>query len=155
MTLNSDTDYGQISTGTNIVLGGAFNVTLKIGYHPASGATFNVLSYSGHTGGFGQPRFAIRLDMAISLWRDQFQFARREQPAFIGTFQLLGTNAILSGTGGSPGSNYVVLASTNLTAIGKLVGARPANKFDGGGQFRYTNPVSPAKPRQFFIFKLP
>jgi hypothetical protein len=33
--------------------------------------------------------------------------------------------------------------------------ALTTNTFDGSGQFHYTNPVSPAKPRQFFIFKLP
>lgn len=27
--------------------------------------------------------------------------------------------------------------------------------FDGSGQFHYTNHVSPAKPRQFFIYKQP
>jgi hypothetical protein len=49
----------------------------------------------------------------------------------------------------------MVLTSTNLTL--PLINWLPltTNIFDVSGQFHYTNPVSPAKPRQFFIFKLP
>jgi len=56
---------------------------------------------------------------------------------------------------GSPGSNYVVLASTNLILPFTNWTALTTNTFDGNGQLHFTNPVSPAKPRQFFIFKLP
>jgi len=44
---------------------------------------------------------------------------------------------------------------TNLTLPFTNWLALTTNTFDGSGQFHYTNPVSPAKPRQFFIFKLP
>ncbi len=76
------------------------------------------------------------------------------KPQF-GTFNLTGTNLVFNGIGGSPGSNYVMLASTNLALPLANWSALATNKFDGSGQFHYTNPVSPAKPRQFFIFKLP
>ena len=72
-----------------------------------------------------------------------------------GTFNLSGTNLIFNGTGGSPGSNYVVLASTNLTIPLTNWLALTTNTFDGSGQFHYTNNVNPAKPQQFYIFKLP
>jgi hypothetical protein len=49
----------------------------------------------------------------------------------------------------------VVLVSTNLTIPLANWSALITNTFDGNGQFHYTNPVSPSKPRQFFIFKLP
>jgi hypothetical protein len=49
----------------------------------------------------------------------------------------------------------VVLASTNLALPLANWSALTTNTFDGSGQFHYTNHVSPAKPRQFFIFKLP
>jgi hypothetical protein len=62
---------------------------------------------------------------------------------------------MFNGIGGSPGSNYVVLASTNLTVPLTNWLALTTNTFDGSGQFRYTNHVNPAKPQQFFIFKLP
>ena len=72
-----------------------------------------------------------------------------------GVFNLSGTNLVFSGTGGSPGSNYVVLTSTNLTIPLTNWLALTTNTFDGSGQFHYTNNVSPVEPRQFFIFKSP
>ena len=48
-----------------------------------------------------------------------------------------------------------MLASTNLALALTNWTALTTNTFDGTGQFHYTNHVSPAKPRQFFIFKLP
>jgi hypothetical protein len=62
---------------------------------------------------------------------------------------------IFNGTGGTTGSNYIILASTNLTLPLANWTRLTTNTFEGGGQFYFTNPMSPAKPRQFFIFKLP
>ena len=72
-----------------------------------------------------------------------------------GIVNLSGTNFIFNGTGGAAGSNYVILASTNLTLSFTNSLALTTITFDGSGQFYYTNPVSPAKPRRFYIFKLP
>ena len=80
--------------------------------------------------------------------------AGSELPQF-GIVNLSGTNLIFNGTGGAAGSNYVILASTNLTIPLANWPALATNTFDGSGQFHYTNNVSPVKPRQFFIFKLP
>jgi hypothetical protein len=80
--------------------------------------------------------------------------AGSSKPQFA-ALNLSGTNLIFSGIGGSPGGNYVVLASTNLTLPLTNWTALTTNTFDGTGQFRYTNNVSPARSRQFFIFKLP
>jgi fibronectin-binding autotransporter adhesin len=139
----------------NAGLNGAFNATLNTGYVPTNGTTFNVLSYGSFTGSFS----SLGLPSAVS-WQSNYGstnfslVAGSELPQF-GIVNLLGTNFIFTGMGGSSGSNYVVLASTNLTL--PLTNWLPlaTNIFDGSGQFRYTNPISPAKPRQFFIFKLP
>ena len=80
--------------------------------------------------------------------------ASSASPQF-GALYSVGTNLVLNGIGGSPGSNYVVLASTNLTIPLTNWLALTTNTFDSGGQFHYTNNAIPAKPSQFFIFKLP
>ena len=66
-----------------------------------------------------------------------------------------GTNLVFTGAGGSPGTNYVVLASTNLML--PLANWIPlaTNEFDDNGQFNFTNPVNAGKPKQFFTFKMP
>ena len=65
------------------------------------------------------------------------------------------TNLIFTGIGGSPGSKYVVLVSTNLPLALANWSALTTNKFDVSGLFRDTNYISSAKPQQFFSFKLP
>jgi len=160
--LNSPTNYGNIffashsgPVGASAVLAGAFNATLNNGYVPTNGTTFNVLTYGSLTGSFS----SLGLPGAVS-WQSNYGstnftlVAGSGLPQF-GTFNLAGTNLIFNGLGGSPGSNYVMLASTNLALPLANWSALTTNTFDGSGQFHYTNHVSPAKPRQFFIFKLP
>jgi hypothetical protein len=156
--LNNATNYGSFLITSNIVLAGAFNATLSNGYVPANGTSFSVFSVSSpeiYSGTFT----SLGLPAAVS-WQSSYGatnftlVAGSAQPQF-GTFNLSGTNLIFNGIGGSPGSNYVVLASTNLTLPLTNWSALSTNTFDGSGQFHYTNPVSPAKPLQFFIFKSP
>ena len=153
--IGSATNYGSFRFSTNIVLGGAFNATLNNGYVPANGTMFNVLIYTGETGTFS----SLGLPPAVS-WQTAYGatnftlIASSASPQF-GALYSVGTNLVLNGIGGSPGSNYVVLASTNLAIPLTNWLALTTNTFDIGGQFRYTNNASPAKPSQFFIFKLP
>jgi len=160
--LNSATNYGSFIISTNyptIVgnadLAGAFNATLNNGYVPTNGTTFNVITYGSFTGSFS----SLGLPAADS-WQSNYGSTNftllvgSPKPQF-GTFNLAGTNLIFNGLGGSPGSNYVVLASTNLALPLANWSALTTNTFDSTGQFHYTNHVNPVEPRQFFIFKLP
>ena len=160
--LNSATDYGSFIitttgpalTGTQ-ALAGAFNVTLNNGYMPTNGTSFNVLSYGAYTGGFASLGLPAAVSWLSSYGSTNFTLLVGSPKPQFGTFNLSGTNLIFNGLGGSPGSNYVVLASTNLALPLDNWSALITNIFDVSGQFHYTNHVSPAKPRQFFIFKLP
>ena len=160
--LNSATDYGSFIitttgpalTGTQ-ALAGAFNVTLNNGYVPTPGTSFNVLSYGAYTGGFASLGLPAAVSWLSSYGSTNFTLLVGSPKPQFGTFNQAGTNLIFNGLGGSPGSNYVVLASTNLALPLANWSALITNIFDVSGQFHYTNHVSPAKPRQFFIFKLP
>ena len=154
--INGADNYGSFLFTTNVVLGGAFNATLNNGYVPGNGTTFNVLdSYGGVLGTFG----SLGLPPAVT-WQPIYGSTNFSlvvggtKPRFAAV-NMSGTNLIFNGTGGTAGSNYIILASTNLALPLASWSAVTTNTFDGGGQFHYTNPVSPAKPRQFFMFKLP
>jgi hypothetical protein len=68
----------------------------------------------------------------------------------------LGTTITWTNTsGGTPGSNYVVLTSTNVAL--PLVNWTPVatNAYDGNGRFRFTNSVNFTKPLQVYRVKTP
>jgi hypothetical protein len=74
-------------------------------------------------------------------------------PVFAG-FVFSEGNLILSGSNGSPGTNYYVLASTNLTLPFSNWERVATNAFDQNGGFQFTNDASRA-PGQYFILQLP
>lgn len=71
-------------------------------------------------------------------------------PLLITNTMLLPGAIVLSGSGGSNGASYLVLATTNLTAA--LTNWIPVatNQFDGAGNFNATNPTAPGTPQRFF-----
>jgi hypothetical protein len=160
--LNSATNYGSFIISSNypsIVgnagLAGAFNATLNNGYVPTNGTAFNVLSYGSFTGSFSSLGLPSGVTWQSNYGSTNFTLLAGSGSPQFGVFNLSGTNLIFNGIGGSPGSNYVMLASTNLTIPLTNWLALFTNTFDGSGQFHYTNNVNLAKPQQFFIFKLP
>ena len=67
---------------------------------------------------------------------------------------LSGASLTLSGTCGKAGTNYIVLASTDLTLPLTSWTSIQTNQFDAFGNFSFTiNPVS--GPRQFFAIRVP
>ncbi len=153
--LNSATNYGSFDISSNLVLAGAFNATLKNGYVPANGTIFNLLAYTSCSGTFASLGLPAGINWQSNYGSTNFFLVAGSGTPRFAAFNLAGNNLIFNGTGGTAGSNYIILASTNLALPLGSWSALTTNTFDGGGQFQYTNPVSAAKPRQFFIFKLP
>ncbi len=67
---------------------------------------------------------------------------------------LVGTNLVLSGNNGTAGSNYYVLASTNLTRPLAQWTPIATNQFLTGGIFNFTNGVSSGTPQRFYLLQL-
>jgi hypothetical protein len=74
------------------------------------------------------------------------------RPRFVGVSGS-GSSLILSGVGGPPGGQYVLLASPDVAQPLSNWVAVVTNSFDGSGAFTLTNGVSPSQPHQFFILK--
>ena len=71
------------------------------------------------------------------------------------TVKLSGTNFIASGTNGVPGWPYFILVSTNVALPLNQWTSMATNQFDAGGNFTFTNSVSPGPPQKFYLLKLP
>ena len=71
-------------------------------------------------------------------------------PLLITNIALIPDAVVLSGSGGSNGASYLVLATTNLAAALTSWIPVATNQFDGAGNFNATNPTAPGMPQQFF-----
>lgn len=67
---------------------------------------------------------------------------------------LSGTNLVLSGVGGAPGTVYCILASTNLAAGLSDWTSLTTNAFDANGAFTVTNQTAPNLAFQFFTLQV-
>jgi hypothetical protein len=66
-----------------------------------------------------------------------------------------GSNLVISGTNGTPGGDYYVLAVTNVILPVSEWTRVATNVFDGNGGFQFTNHVAPGDPLRFFRLQLP
>jgi hypothetical protein len=64
-----------------------------------------------------------------------------------------GRNLILGGSGGIASHNYVVLSSTNLTALPASWTVLSTNTFDANGSFQFTNSINPGALQMFYRLK--
>jgi autotransporter-associated beta strand protein len=66
-----------------------------------------------------------------------------------------GSNLILSGFGGSAGGTFHVLSSTNLLTPRASWITNSAGVFDGSGNLKATNAITPGVPQNFYIIAVP
>lgn len=156
--INNQTNYGIITLATtNAVLAGAFNATLNNGFVPTNGSVFTVVAYPSATGTFSSLGLPPTVTWQHTYGSTNFTLTVAGVNAILQFAHpgLSGTNLVVSGSGGTAGGKYVILASTNAAVSVTNWTALVTNSFDGSGNFSFTNPVSPAKPHQFFIIRSP
>jgi hypothetical protein len=151
------------ANATNSMIRGAVGInyggTLNLSFEPGSlapGAAFKLFSAGSYSGAFSS---IVPATPGAGLAWDTTRLAvagilKVAPPKFTG-ITVSGTILVLSGTGGSPGSPYYVLASTNLTLPFTNWSLVTSNVFDANGNFLVTNSISPATPQQFYVLQLP
>jgi autotransporter-associated beta strand protein len=110
---------------------------------------FNAVTFSGTFTNFVLPSLTGKLAWNTSVVKNigTLSIVALTAP-LIANVQLSGTNLVISGSGGTTNWPYVVLTSTNLTSLAWTPVV--TNQFDAGGNFNFTNKVSPAQPQTFF-----
>jgi len=68
---------------------------------------------------------------------------------------LVGTNLVLSGSGGAAGYNYSILSSTNLVAPLTNWTVSASGYCDGIGNFTVTNGLNPNRSQLFYVVRIP
>ncbi|HEX3717855.1 MAG TPA: autotransporter-associated beta strand repeat-containing protein [Verrucomicrobiae bacterium] len=153
MEVNKTAKTSDQLTGATIVYGGTLSVTNLAGTLAAgdSFTLFNAGTYSGAFSGIapnipgpGLVWNTSQLNVSGTL---SVTTGSAPPPSFIAPTYSSG-NVVLSGTGGTPGQTYYILSTTNLASTNWVV--IDTNTFTSGGDFGFTNAVSPSTPGEFY-----
>jgi len=116
---------------------------------------FSATSYSGSFSAISVPPLGPGLTWTNKLNVDgSIQVIGTAQPVFAST-TLSGTNLVITGTNGTPGTNYTVLTTTNLTIPLSNWVSILTNQFSPTGAFSFTNAIAPGEPQRYFRIRTP
>ncbi|MDB6068819.1 MAG: multidomain protein with s-layer y region, glug motif, ig motif, i-set domain, pkd domain, partial [Pedosphaera sp.] len=76
-------------------------------------------------------------------------------PPTIGSTTVSGGNMILTGTGGTAGSGYTMLTSTNVATALASWTTNTTGTFGAGGSFSNSVPITPSEAKRFFLIRVP
>lgn len=152
--LNGSGVNDQIISGAAINYGGTLTVANISGAPLAVGNSFQLFSATSYNGSFSAispatPGAGLAWDTSqLNSGGFLNVIASGGQGPLITSTTVTGGNLIFSGTGGSPGANYVVFTTTNLVPANwtPLV----TNSFNGTGGFSVTNAISTGIPHLFY-----
>jgi autotransporter-associated beta strand protein len=141
-----------------LTLAGMLNVTATAGFGAGTYMLFtynpaNTFNYSGLNLGTAPAgyNYAINTDTPGQV---KLIVTLPTPPSF-GGILVSGGNVILSGSGGTPGADYVVLGATNVVMPPANWARLVTNQFDSNGNFAWTNPPAPGTPQQYSRLQVP
>ena len=76
-------------------------------------------------------------------------------PPIFSSIQIIGGSLIMTGTNGTAGANYYLLAATNLSLPATNWTILSTTQFGSGGSVNLTNPLNPNSPQIFYRLLLP
>ena len=147
-----DLTHDAIVGISNVQFGGTLAVTNVQGDFAAGDnfKLFDAISYSGAFSAIVPPTPGPLLAWDTStLAIDGTLRVVPVMPVF-GHPVISGGDLILSGSGGAPGSSYVVLSSTNLATPINQWSVLATNVFDGTGAFLFSTPIEPGTEQRYY-----
>jgi len=155
--INKDVrSHDLVSVGGVLRQGGTLHVTRLAGTL-APGDTFKIFNARSYAGSFASMSLpplppglgwnTSQLPSSGTLW------VVATHPPVLGPPRVSGTNFTFTGTGGTPGWEYLVLASTNANLPLALWTAIATNRFDTSGNFIFTGPMNLSQ--RFYCLQVP
>jgi autotransporter-associated beta strand protein len=125
----------------------------------AAGDSFKLFNATNYSGAFtnlvpATPGDGLAWDTSSLATNGTLKVVATANP-LISNSALIGTNFVLSGTGGPANVTFYVLSSTIVDLPLTNWACIATNQFDANGSFTFTNPVSASVPQQFFVLRLP
>lgn len=137
----------QVAVGGPVTEGGTLAVTNTSANPLAAGDRFTLIktaAYNGAFAAFNLPPLnsnlawnTTRVPVDGSLW------VLSTAPPVFNAPSLTSGGLVVSGSGGTPNWNYLVLSSTNITLPPSEWTVLATNAFDASGDYAFTNPIDP------------
>ena len=155
--LNGAGTNDAVGTIGSIQYGGTLNLVNISGSPLVAGNSFQIFSAGSYSGSFASitpttPGTGLAWDKT-HLNSGIIAVISAPSGPVVSSAAVVGGNFVMSGSNGTPGSNYIVLTSTNVAT--PLASWTPVltNTYDGTGAFHATNAINPANRRGFYIIR--
>ena len=147
------TNSNKVVVSGNLVLGGQLNITSPGGFGVG---TYTLFTYGGaltlgNLAVASAPAGFVCTVSTNTVGQVNLVVTRPQ-------FNMINAGAnglVMSGSGGPASGTYCVLGSTNIALPLNLWARIVTNQFDSGGNFDFTNAVSPDSPQEFYRLQLP
>ena len=146
-----------IDAATNITYGGTLNLANISGSPLAAGSSFQIFQAASYSGAFtsitpATPGAGLAWNKS-QLSSGIISVVTSTQGVVIQPPSVSNGNFVFSGTGGTSGAPYYVLASTNLLTPLSGWAVTATNTFDSNGNFSVTNPLSAGSRQLFYTIR--
>jgi len=160
MEVNATTLASDLIQGlTSVTYGGELKVVNLSGTYAAGNSfkLFDSLAYAGAFASINPPTPAAGLawDTSSLAVNGTLKVISAATPPHFNSPVLSGSTLTLSGGGGTPNANYILLASTNVALTVPSWDRVTTNQFDSSGNFSISMPVTPGVPQRYFLIQLP
>jgi fibronectin-binding autotransporter adhesin len=143
----------QIQVTGTVSYGGTLTVSNLGPTALTAGDNFKLFSAGAFAGAFATvtlPPLNSGLDWTNKLTVDgSIEVVGAKQPQFA-VITVSGSNVIISGSNGPPNAPYAVLTATNVAAPLSNWVSIVTNQFSPGGEFSFTNAITPGIPQRFY-----
>jgi autotransporter-associated beta strand protein len=145
-----------IQGAVNLTYGGTLVVS-NLNNPLANGDSFKLFDAGGYSGSFAitpsAPGPGLAWDTSALTTSGTLKVAAAPAGPLIQSITVSAGNIIVSGSNGTQGNDYFVLASTNIALPLSNWTILQTNQFGAGGGFSFTNAIS--VPRRFYLLQLP
>ena len=152
----------MVKVAGKLALGGALAVSQLDGNALAAGDSFKLFDAGSYTGAFANVTlpllpFGFAWDTNSLSTNGVIAVVSTTPPAppVISSVSLSGNNFVFAGTGGVAGTNFYVLASTNISLPLSNWTRLLTNQFDNSGNFNVTNALDTSSPQNFYKLQVP
>jgi fibronectin-binding autotransporter adhesin len=160
MEVNATTLASDLIQGlTSVTYGGVLKVVNASGTY-TTGNSFKLFDSQAYVGAFASinpatPGAGLAWDTSSLAVNGILKVVSVASPPHFNSPVLSGSTLTLSGGGGTPNTDYILLASTNVALSVPNWDRVTTNQFDSGGNFSISMPVNPGVPQRFFLIQLP